>query len=279
MAPRNDRGPHRSAHRPDHGGTERRNRNAYTGAGVNARRSTNGRDGNRRVHYDRYTPRARGGDERARVEHPRGPLVNRMTFPGDLPRARGATGRDRPLRPPPRRGRYVEPQGRIRQRHDEGGGRRDVPQGRHNNNGAQGLSARMTVDGNANDVRMDNNNSQFTTANNATAATQEPSLFYGSQPTQVPNIQISPSPPPPPTAPALRATTFKPIRMFNQPLDEDQPKPKRPINTYRGNDPIKKLVQNPKLRAILSGRGLPKTRKKALDDRPDLRMGVSKITK
>ncbi|KAJ4324484.1 hypothetical protein N0V94_001224 [Neodidymelliopsis sp. IMI 364377] len=38
--------------------------------------------------------------------------------------------------------------------------------------------------------------------------------------------------------------------------------PKRPVNTYRGNDPLKRLVQNKKLRALLADKKMPGPRKK-----------------
>ncbi|KAJ4381792.1 hypothetical protein N0V86_003157 [Didymella sp. IMI 355093] len=38
---------------------------------------------------------------------------------------------------------------------------------------------------------------------------------------------------------------------------------KHPVNIYRGNDPIKRLVQNNLLRCILAGKPVPKPRKKA----------------
>ena len=55
--------------------------------------------------------------------------------------------------------------------------------------------------------------------------------------------------------------------------------PKRPINTYRGKDPIKHMVQNPNLRAVLSGKPYPQQRKKSGVEKPVLRMGMSRTTK
>lgn len=85
--------------------------------------------------------------------------------------------------------------------------------------------------------------------------------------------------------PVQPATREEPIRMFNswaqrQP-DEDGPLPgsgtqppsstpknklganKRPVNTYKGSDVVKRRVQNNLLRCILSDRPLPKPRKNA----------------
>jgi hypothetical protein len=60
---------------------------------------------------------------------------------------------------------------------------------------------------------------------------------------------------------------------------ETSPAPKRPVNTYRGKDPIKKVVQNKKLQAIFADRGVPKERRKWKEERMELRMGVSKVMK
>jgi hypothetical protein len=111
------------------------------------------------------------------------------------------------------------------------------------------------------------------------------SLFMDSQPTQPVTAPASPSPLPQPTH---SAQPTHPIRMFNEPVaispvnieGEDEPaRPKRPVNTYGGKDPIKRLVQNPKLQAILAGKPIPAERKKHRDERMDLRIGVSKVTK
>lgn len=51
------------------------------------------------------------------------------------------------------------------------------------------------------------------------------------------------------------------------------------MNTYRGKDPIKRLVQNKKLQAILGDKPVPKERKKPMDERVELRMGISKVFK
>jgi hypothetical protein len=88
--------------------------------------------------------------------------------------------------------------------------------------------------------------------------------------------------PPRPIQPASRR---EPIRMVtpwtphepdtNDPLPGSDTQPpsssttnkseanRRPVNTYKGNDPIKRLVQNPLLRCILADKPLPKARKKA----------------
>jgi hypothetical protein len=100
------------------------------------------------------------------------------------------------------------------------------------------------------------------------------SLFFDPQPADI-------SPPPPPS---LHRPTHQspsaPIRMMKEPLPKDPPSPpKRPINTYRGKDPIKRLCQNKKLQAILADKPIPKERQKVAGDRMMLRMGVNGITK
>lgn len=115
----------------------------------------------------------------------------------------------------------------------------------------------------------------------------------------------SPSPPPSqaparlPTLPTLAippfhaeiscktATTSTPIRMFNDPgssrssrnhIAGPQPQPRshehshRPVNTYRGKDKIKKMVQNEKLRAVLAGKPVPRERQVSREQKPQLTM-------
>jgi hypothetical protein len=55
--------------------------------------------------------------------------------------------------------------------------------------------------------------------------------------------------------------------------------PRRTVNPYRGKDTLKLLVQNPKLRAILSDKPYPQQRKKSGEERPVLRMGMSRTMK
>ncbi|KAH9864420.1 hypothetical protein J1614_010354 [Plenodomus biglobosus] len=84
-----------------------------------------------------------------------------------------------------------------------------------------------------------------------------------------------------PNPSTILATSPPPIRMFDQPISP-QPDyqfvnpapvvPPRPENTYRGNDPIKRMVQNPKLRAILAGKPMPKERRPSKSERMVLRM-------
>ncbi|EAT86475.2 hypothetical protein SNOG_06644 [Parastagonospora nodorum SN15] len=124
----------------------------------------------------------------------------------------------------------------------------------------------------------------YAPVDNSNNLSQNP-IFAGSQPTQ---FTDAPDPPSPPIWLARPAQTARPIRMFNEPVaqeavdakGEGQPTtPKRPVYNYRGKDPIKRLVSNPKLQAVLAGRSIPAERKKHKDDRMDLRMGASKVTK
>lgn len=266
------------------GATERRIRNAHTGAGVNANRLTASGDGSRA----RDTRRARDRHDRVGDRYvptygvpPRGPRADRLTVAEELLRSRVAHDRVGATQPLPQQGRGGRPQERIHNTDDDGGGNQGVPRGRPINNTAPRLSAPMAIRSNG----MTQSTTNPATNNvNSSISNQESALFCGSQPTQIPNIPQMPITPRPPTHPPVRpATTITPIRMLNrpiepkQPIDPKLPKPTRPVNTYRGKDPIKKLVTNPKLRAILAGRAPPKQRKKP--DRPDLRMGASRITR
>lgn len=85
------------------------------------------------------------------------------------------------------------------------------------------------------------------------------------------DISIPLRPPNPTPAPPL------PTRMLN--TKTPPPRPERPVNPYRGKDPIKRLVQNDKLRALLAGKPMPRQRKKAAMDRPDLRQGMGRVMK
>jgi hypothetical protein len=104
------------------------------------------------------------------------------------------------------------------------------------------------------------------------AASNHSSLFFDPQPAGSPSPHSlhRPTHRPPPA----------PIHMINELLPRDPlPPPKRPINTYRGKDPIKRLCQNKKLQAILAGKPIPKERQKVAGDRMMLRMGVNGVAK
>jgi hypothetical protein len=101
---------------------------------------------------------------------------------------------------------------------------------------------------------------------------QDSALFYDSQLTQ---LTIVPNPPP-----VLSAFIPRPIRIVSQrPHDYMHTRPKRPVKTYRGKDPIKRVVSNKKLQAIFAGKPIPKERKKYRDERMELRMGESRVLK
>ncbi|KAF2689999.1 hypothetical protein K458DRAFT_383131 [Lentithecium fluviatile CBS 122367] len=111
--------------------------------------------------------------------------------------------------------------------------------------------------------------SLFCTQDSPSTATQAPALLRpypteSLQPAQrttstpLPNVTTTPKP---------KAST-PPIKLINKP-------PRSQANrgdTYRGNDPIKLKVQNPKLRAIFADKPIPRTPKK--HDEPVLRMGL-----
>ena len=133
-----------------------------------------------------------------------------------------------------------------------------------------------------------------TRVSNPTNFSQASALFCGSQPTQAPAASVPLCPPSdqeellPPSGPVLTARPHsRTIRMFNEPMNQpanhvpgDEPTtPKRPVNTYRGKDPIKKIVQNKKLQAIFADKPIPGMRKKHPDERVELRMGVSRVLK
>jgi hypothetical protein len=152
------------------------------------------------------------------------------------------------------------------------------------------------------DIDIDNitfNNSQFNTTDGFSQAS---AIFCGSQPTQLADAPIPLSPPtgpvhltppvgfthlsPPPSAPTheqLSPPTRRPptavatqlIRMVNhpiRPIRNDKERAEHPPNNYRGKDPIKQLVQNKKLQAVLAGKKVPGERKKHKDERMELIM-------
>jgi hypothetical protein len=240
---------HPRAARP--GGTDRArpHRNAYTNAGVNRHQAP--RTG-------RGTHRRRGGNEYAPVAVPVRPtFASRMTY-GDV---RGRGGRPQ----------YV---GRLQDQmtsdHGESGRSQQVNQraqvqGRIDTRGPMGRPALHGDDIN------DDINDDIPTQVSETSSYS--SLFCESQPDD-----MSPPPPPAPHRPALGPPPA-PIRMVNDPHPKEIVAPKRPINKYRGKDPIKRLCQNKKLQAILADKPIPRERQKVAGDRMMLRMGVNGIAK
>lgn len=221
MAPRNDATSRRNNH---HGG-----RNAHTGAGVNANRTTAARD--RITISDTTSRRIVCGLSRSHAVLARNaPHHGSVTNPTSM---------------------IVEPD---RTSETEG------------HNRAANLTPQKSRGGNVQDHINNNNNGNSS---------------IGDGPAIVQTSQIAPFLPTSPVLPT--ASTSAPIRMFNKPLNEGQSnrgdKRPRPKNNYRGKDPIKKMVQNKKLQAIFAGKPIPKERKKVADERPDLRMAISKIYK
>jgi hypothetical protein len=206
--------------------------------------------------------------------------------PVDARRAgrRGGTGRGRPYRNANtnagvNRHQARAPRGTIRDR----GTHHRANSGLGNGPVRPTLAGRMTYgDGRGGTARprpqarpaIHSNNNAFTAVNpyatTNTDPTQPSSRFYNSQPTQ-PTDDPPPLSPPRPSSPPPR-----PIRILNEDpfKTDDKALPKRPINNYRGKDPIKRLVQNKKLQAILADKPLPRERQKAVGDRMELRLGV-----
>jgi hypothetical protein len=216
-------------------------RNADTNAGVNRHQ------GPRNATRGRGTHRRRGRNDYAPVAAPVRPtLASRMTY-GDT---RGRGGAARP------RSQYA---GRLQDRTTIGHGHVDraalIQQVNH---GAQARGR--------NDMRAPVNHLNANEGDHS-------SLFFDPQPADI-------SPPPPSLHRPTHQSPSAPIRMMKEPLPKDPPSPpKRPINTYRGKDPIKRLCQNKKLQAILADKPIPKERQKVAGDRMMLRMGVNGITK
>lgn len=66
-------------------------------------------------------------------------------------------------------------------------------------------------------------------------------------------------------------TSGQPLNSQEKFKPNTMPKPKRPQNTYKGRNIIKRLVQNKRLRAVLAGTKVPPVRRRVRD--MDLRMG------
>jgi hypothetical protein len=221
-------------------GSGRPHRNANTNGGVNRHPSAP-----RNALRGRGTHRRHGRNDHAPAAAPVRPtLASRMTY-GDA-RDRGGTA------PRPRPQSAVRLQDRITTDRGEAGRSVINQQILHRAHGRNDATARPVVRENSND-----NDSDIVASGPQTNANpQAQELFAGSQPALPP----------------------APIRMLNRPTLDANAALKRPVNTYRGKDPIKRLVTNKKLQAILGDKPLPKERKKAVGDRMQLRMGMSKIT-
>jgi len=196
-------------------------------------------------------------------------LASRITYADGRGGGTGRRGTARPV-PVPQRGRLVD-------RITRGNGAADVGQAQGH---ARGRARTQTTGRAVNTITSTTNN-----ANNNNSAPQFSPLFYTSQSTQ----QSPPTPRiPTPRGPAgmfnTQTTTdipatAPPIRMVNVPVTPPPADPKRPANTYRGNDPIKKIVSNKKLQAIFAGKPLPRDRRVAFGERMELRLGSQKVMK
>lgn len=261
-------------------------RNANTNAGVSRDYSSAPRDVHRR--RDAHRRPARNPRPQAPANAPTGPrssLASRMTFDNGrdpAPSSYGDSYRPRPQRVRPRL------QDRVTDDRVYGGGA-EATQGAH----AHNVTATAVNDEYPEFDEFDKLVFATPETRNDTSSFRQASpLFCGSQPTQATDVPLPPSPVLPPTTffPPLRsvlpATSSRPIRMFSAPVGgnneaeaEVPATPKRPVNTYRGKDPIKKRVQNKKLQALLSDKPIPKERRKFHEERMELRVGVSKVTK
>jgi hypothetical protein len=268
-------------------GDSHRNGNACTNAGVNRHRPPDAR-GARRARVPRHRP-SHTESSRAPANAPTGPsLASRITYD------RGRSGFHRGVRPRPRPQHGLRLQDRItRPDVTIGTGRNTQTTNLPVDHRAQGphriiAPADEPSSGSGTNLGTDTGVKYpppiYAPVDNSNNLSQN-SIFAGSQPTQVTG---TPDPLSPPIWLAKPAQTARPIRMFNEPVaqeavyakGEGQPTtPKRPVYNYRGKDPIKRLVSNPKLQAVLAGKSIPPERKKHKDDRMDLRMGASKITK
>jgi hypothetical protein len=256
MAPTNERG-RRGGHRSGTVWGGGQHRNANTNAGISRNSTDAARDGTRA----RYVHRRRARSDRA----PTGPrLINRMTY-GDG-RGRGRSGTSRPV---PQRGRFHQKiDGRA-----EGGqeGTDGVTEGDEGADLAVNEETEMDID---NDSVNDAHSFASAAVNNTSFSQPSSTLLY-SQATQVrpstPTFTVSP-----PILPNLKlrhntTNSSNRIRLINEPLTPDQDQ-KRPVNTYRGRDPIKKIVQNKKLQAIFAGKQMPKERGVYKGERMELRL-------
>lgn len=290
MAPRNNNTPRaRGGHRTERGGTERRIHKAYTGAGAHTNRSNAGRDDRRfrdtnRRYYPHRRARDRSGPTRnALLSGPRADLTTNGEY---FHLNQGDASRDSAAKPHPQHGRFGRLLGSLG--HDEdGGGASSNPQvGTHD----QGVAVRLAFGGGDDDMNAETDTRATNMSDHAEVdSTEQPAHFNSRQLTDgcTPSTHTPSAPSASSTlrAAASPATTPCQIRELNAPTFGvgrsllDSIKPKRPVNTYRGKDPIKRLVSNKKLQAIFAGRGFPKERKKYSGERPDLRMGTSRVTK
>ncbi|KAH7350464.1 hypothetical protein BKA66DRAFT_575661 [Pyrenochaeta sp. MPI-SDFR-AT-0127] len=275
------------AHHADRGGIERRSRNAHTGASINTHRSIVSRDHRVMDALFRNYHRERTGERSWQARNV--PLSKRSpngtTGDYSLPHGQSAVRHDHLVRPYPQRGRCGRSQESL-DYIDDRGGRGELPKPQAGT-GPRRSAVHLTF--NSIDDEMDTTNSLRTSTmpNKADVNfTQQSALFCDTQSQQRPTASIVPRPPSSnsPSHPFAALATFpSSVRLVNLPThvvtSMNEIKPKRLVNNYRGKDPIKRLVTNKKLQAIFAGRGFPRDRKKALEDRPDLRMAVSRITK
>ncbi|KAF2830566.1 hypothetical protein CC86DRAFT_163172 [Ophiobolus disseminans] len=295
MAPTNGRSTRR------HGNTANNDRgrpyrHANTHAGVSRDYSDAPRD--RYRSRDAHRRPVRHQRSQAPANAPTGPrssFSRRMTFDDGRDRATPSNGDS--YRPQPQRGR-PRPQERLTDARVSGGAVKHAMLNRQINHHAL-AQVMATTAVNADESEMDDIDKLiFATPRAASIAsnTGQASITFGSsQLTQPADVSLPSSPVLPPTmfTPHIRsvrpATSSRPIRMFNAPVvdvrrveadAEAIPKrTERPVNTYRGKDAIKQLVQNKTLQRLFADKPTLKPPKKSHLERMDLRIGASKVTK
>jgi hypothetical protein len=227
-------------------------RSANTSAGVNRYHSSAVR--NARRARDNHRWHSRIDLNQPPVNAPTGlSLASRMTFADRRGRNLNVRGGTADLnysdatRPRPQAGRRL--QDRITRAEDTSGGESRPAQ----------RPLGPTVNNNTATNNIDNTPFQSND-------TQASALFCDSQPTRSPNSPF--------VLPARSVAPPRPIRMVNQLVAPTIPK-----RLYGGSDPVKRAVSNPKLRAILSDKPLPKERRKYVDERMELRLGGGRVMK
>jgi hypothetical protein len=194
----------------------------------------------------------RGGPRPRNPAPPGGRLVDRMTVDDD--QRRRTRPQDHRHRPRPQQGGRPRLQDRITYGND-GGGVASPRQG-------QGLAARMTRDANVNGNGARTNSH----AHGPASFTNTGPAFHASELSQV--------------LPDSQRRLFPVTAPGQIPNSNAEPtSPKRPINTYRGPDMIKRMFTNPTLRAVLAGKRVPTARRKSREEKPMLRMGMVRATK
>lgn len=273
MAPRSDGAPRsRGGHRTGRSEGEHHHRNANTGAGIVR---SSGRDAAARNRYGYRAGYGGGRGQRAHNPNPRPRLVERMTIGDERYPKQDTAGHECSGTARPQRGRARETQDR-----DAGSGSA-ASRGLQGSSHPLGLAARITTTGHEDeDIEHFPDSTERSSLFCSPQPTRPARPTQPTQPTQLPSIPQVRLPPIPTTFPTGRPVFIPsntgPVRIVNQPQYIKHPA--RPVNSYRGKDTVKKMVQNARLRALLSDKPMPRERKKCVLDRPALRLGMGKAT-